>query len=354
MGIEVKNLSKQYGDFPVLKDINLKIPAGKLVALLGPSGCGKTTLLRVIAGLEDPDSGEIFFSGENATTRKVKERNVGFVFQHYALFKQMTIFDNIAFGLRMRPKETRPSEEEIRKKVEELLQLVQMEWVAKRYPSQLSGGQRQRIALIRSLAIEPQVLMLDEPFGALDAQVRKELRSWLRRLHNDMHITSIFVTHDQEEALEVADIIVIMNSGGIQQIGTPEEVYNNPANAFVYNFLGQVNLFHSRVEGGKAYIGNMAFNLTNAQEVSGDSAKVYIRPHQLEIHHEGERNSLRGRILHIVPVGPQVKVELQGSHGEIIDVEITQERYKELRLTKGMDVFISPKEMKIFEEDYTI
>ncbi len=354
MGIEVQKLSKQFGNFSVLKDINLKIPGGQLVALLGPSGCGKTTLLRVIAGLEEADSGQIFFSGEDATSRKVKERNVGFVFQHYALFKQMTIFDNIAFGLRMRPKATRPTEEEIRRKVDELLALVQMEWVAERYPSQLSGGQRQRIALVRSLAIEPEVLMLDEPFGALDAQVRKELRGWLRRLHNEMHITSIFVTHDQEEALEVADTIVIMNSGGIQQIGSPEEVYNNPANAFVYNFLGQVNLFHSKVKNGKAYVGNMSFNLTDAEQRAGNSAKVYIRPHQLDIHHEVQGNSLKGRIVHIVPVGPQVKVEVEGEHGEIIDVEITQDRYKQLKLTKGMDIFISPKEMKIFKEDYSI
>ncbi len=247
MSIEIENISKQFGSFTALKDVNLSIPSGELVALLGPSGSGKTTLLRIIAGLEHGDSGRILFNGEDTTKRHVRERQVGFVFQHYALFKHMTVLDNVAFGLNVRPRGARPSKAEIREKVMELLRLVQLEGLAHRYPAQLSGGQRQRIALARALAVEPQVLLLDEPFGALDAQVRAELRRWLRRLHDEIHVTSVFVTHDQEEALEVADRIVVMNQGIIEQAGTPDQVYEHPANPFVLNFLGNVNLFHGRL-----------------------------------------------------------------------------------------------------------
>ncbi len=239
MSIQVKNIHKEFGSFTALNDISLDFPTGELVALLGPSGCGKTTLLRIIAGLEQADSGQVLLDGEDASSTHVRERQVGFVFQHYALFKHMTVFDNVAFGMRMKPRGQRPSEAKIRDKVHELLNLVQLDWLADRFPSQLSGGQRQRIALARALAVEPRVLLLDEPFGALDAKVRKELRRWLRKLHDELHITSIFVTHDQEEALEVADRVVLMDHGKVEQVGTPEEVYRHPASPFVARPLNE-------------------------------------------------------------------------------------------------------------------
>jgi sulfate transport system ATP-binding protein len=267
MSIEVRNLNKRFGNTVVCDNLNLDIPAGELVALLGPSGSGKTTLLRIIAGLEVPDTGSVLFHGEDATHTDVRERQVGFVFQHYALFGHMTIFENVAFGLRVRPKATRPGEAEIRSKVMELLKLVQLDWIAERYPHQLSGGQRQRIALARALAVEPKVLLLDEPFGALDAKVRKELRRWLRRPPREVHVTSVFVTHDQEEAMEVADRIVVMNQGRIEQDGPPDEVYDHPASPFVLQFLGDVNLFHGRFDRAGA----------------GESQVSYVRPHELQI-----------------------------------------------------------------------
>ena len=237
MSIEIKNITKQFGSFNALNNVSVDVPSGELVALLGPSGCGKTTLLRIIAGLETPDSGSIHFHGEETTDRNVRERQVGFVFQHYALFRHMNVFENVAFGLRCKPKSQRPSEADIHKRVHELLSLVQLDWLADRFPSQLSGGQRQRIALARALAVEPRVLLLDEPFGALDAKVRKELRAWLRRLHDELGITSIFVTHDQDEAMEVADRIVLMNHGKVEQIGSPDDIRNKPASEFVQWFL---------------------------------------------------------------------------------------------------------------------
>jgi sulfate transport system ATP-binding protein len=237
MSIEVKNIRKSFGSFKALDDVSLEFPSGELVALLGPSGCGKTTLLRIIAGLECADSGSVLLEGEDASGTHVRERHVGFVFQHYALFRHMSVFENVAFGLRVKPRRLRPSETAIKKKVHDLLSLVQLDWLADRYPAQLSGGQRQRIALARALAVEPRVLLLDEPFGALDAKVRKELRQWLRRLHDELHITSIFVTHDQEEALEVADRVVLMNHGKVEQIGTPREVVEQPGTDFVADFV---------------------------------------------------------------------------------------------------------------------
>src|SRR5579862_923923 len=252
MSIEVQHIRKTYGTFEALRDVNLKIEKGELVALLGPSGSGKTTLLRIIAGLDVPDSGTVRLNDEDATNSTARDRQVGFVFQHYALFRHLTVFENIAFGLRLRPKSTRPPEKEIRDRVRKLLELIQLDWLGDRYPNQLSGGQRQRVALARALAVEPRVLLLDEPFGALDAKVRKELRRWLRRLHDELHVASVFVTHDQEEALEVSDRVAIMNQGRLEQVGTPAEVYDNPANAFVYQFLGDVNLFHGRAEAAGA------------------------------------------------------------------------------------------------------
>jgi sulfate transport system ATP-binding protein len=353
MGISVQNITKQFGEAQALKGVSLEVPPGDLVALLGPSGCGKTTLLRIISGLETPDSGTVLFSGENITERRVRERGVGFVFQHYALFRHMTVFENVAFGLRVRPRKERPSKAEIREKVTNLLTLVQLGQFASRYPSQLSGGQRQRVALARALAVEPKILLLDEPFGALDAKVRRELRVWLRRLHDEIHITSVFVTHDQEEALEVADRIVVMNEGRIEQIGSPEEVYHHPANAFVYNFLGNVNLFHSRVEGGKSYIANTSIEVPKSGHQSGPT--VYIRPHLLEIDFRADGlNSFRAKVEHLNPAGAIVKVELISEWGETVLVEITQERYQALKIKKGDEAFVSPKEAGLFVEDYTI
>src|ERR1700693_5163453 len=272
MSIEARNITKKFGQFTALDHVDLEIPSGELVALLGPSGSGKTTLLRVIAGLEFADSGTVLFDGEDTTQRTARDRRVGFVFQHYALFRHMTVFENIAFGLRVRPRAVRPSKEQIRAKVDELLKLIQLRNLSSRYPSQLSGGQRQRVALARALAVEPSVLLLDEPFGALDAKVRLELRRWLRQLHDEGGVTSVFVTHDQDEALEVADQVAVMNGGRIEQVGTPDEVYNRPANSCVYNFLGNVNLFHGRVDNGTAYI---------HQEATGHL--VFVRPHAVEI-----------------------------------------------------------------------
>lgn len=358
MSIEVRNISKSFGDFTALKEVTLRVATGELVALLGPSGSGKTTLLRVIAGLEaaDPGSGPILLEGVNAATRSLRDRRVGFVFQHYALFRHMTIFENVAFGLRVRPRSLRLSETEIRAKVLNLLKLVQLDWLADRYPAQLSGGQRQRVALARALAVGPKVLLLDEPFGSLDAKVRKELRRWLRQLHQELRITSVFVTHDQEEALEVADRVVVMNEGQVEQVGTPAEVYHHPANAFVYNFLGNVNLFHARVEGGKVFVGGMGMDLPLQGQTSARTAIVYVRPHLLEINIEqpvGD-DHFRARVEHVNLAGPVVKVELISEWGDPVEVEISQERHRELDLRKDAEVFITPKEKKVFVDRYSI
>src|SRR5678815_1781768 len=286
MGIEVKNIRKNFGDFAALDDVNLKVAEGELVALLGPSGSGKTTLLRIIAGLESADAGAetaVLFNGENLTALSAKERGVGFVFQHYALFRHMSVFENIAFGLRVRPKTTRPPDGEIRARVEKLLKLIQLDPLAKRFPSQLSGGQRQRVALARALAVEPKVLLLDEPFGALDAKVRKELRRWLRRLHDELHVTSIFVTHDQEEALEVADRVVLMNAGKVEQVGSPQDVWDHPASPFVYGFLGDVNLFHGRSLEGEVQVEGIRIDTPEQHGLRDGKALAYVRPHDLDV-----------------------------------------------------------------------
>ena len=338
MSIQALNISKRFGQFAALDNVDLEIPSGELVALLGPSGSGKTTLLRVIAGLEFADSGSVQFDGRDISDRTARERRVGFVFQHYALFRHMTVFENIAFGLRVRPRESRPSKEQIAAKVHELLKLIQLETLAQRYPSQLSGGQRQRVALARALAVEPSVLLLDEPFGALDAKVRLELRRWLRQLHDEIHITSVFVTHDQEEALEVADRVVVMNQGRIEQIGSPEEVYNFPATPFVYNFLGNVNLFHGRLEGDQAYIHEGATGHV-----------VYVRPHLLDIDRAPNGGShFRARIKHINAAGPLVKVEAVAEWGDPVHIEMSQERFRDLQLIKDESVFVIPKDVKVF------
>ncbi|GIM29783.1 sulfate ABC transporter ATP-binding protein [Clostridium polyendosporum] len=357
MSIEVSNISKKFGAFKALDDINLKIETGELVALLGPSGSGKTTLLRIIAGLETADQGNIYFDGENHTDKRIQDRRVGFVFQHYALFRHLTVFENVAFGLKVRLRKYRPSKKEIHKKVHELLELVKMEELAERYPNQLSGGQRQRIALARALAVEPKVLLLDEPFGALDAKVRKDLRRWLRRLHDEYPITSVFVTHDQEEALDVADRIVILNKGRIEQIGTPEEVYENPANPFVYDFLGNVNLFHGRISNGKVQIGSIQIDAPEHSETKDARAISYARPHDIEIKRENiDKNFIQANILFIRAVGPFVHLELKRvDTGEYLEAELSKDVYRELKLHEGEEVYIRPKDVKVFiPDDYII
>ncbi|HLL12014.1 MAG TPA: sulfate ABC transporter ATP-binding protein [Rubrivivax sp.] len=336
MSIEVRNLNKRFGNTVVCDNLNLDIPTGELVALLGPSGSGKTTLLRIIAGLEVPDSGSVRFQGEDATHTDVRDRNVGFVFQHYALFGHMTIFENVAFGLRVRPKSTRPGEAEIRSKVMELLKLVQLDWIADRYPHQLSGGQRQRIALARALAVEPKVLLLDEPFGALDAKVRKELRRWLRRLHDEVHVTSVFVTHDQEEAMEVADRVVVMNHGRIEQEGTPDQVYDHPATPFVLQFLGDVNLFHGRVDKNEG------------DEVS------YVRPHELEVVAAAGPDTWPVTLSQTLTVGPNTRIEFkrEGADG-FVDVELPRAAFVALRarlpLDPGARLHLRPRRITRFQ-----
>jgi sulfate/thiosulfate transport system ATP-binding protein len=340
MSIEVRNLNRRFGNTIACDNLNLDIPAGELVALLGPSGCGKTTLLRIIAGLEVPDSGSVLFHGEDATNNDVRERNVGFVFQHYALFGHMSIFENVAFGLRVRPKETRPGEAEIKSKVMQLLKLVQLDWLADRYPHQLSGGQRQRIALARALAVEPKVLLLDEPFGALDAKVRKELRRWLRRLHDEVHVTSVFVTHDQDEAMEVADRVVVMNQGRIEQQGSPDEVYDRPASPFVLQFLGDVNLFHGRMDHAPG--GAVA-----PEDVS------YVRPHELEILAEAGDDTWAATLSQTLTVGPNTRIEFKrASDDSFVDVEMPRASFMALRdrlgLAPGVRVHLRPSRVTRF------
>ncbi len=357
MSIDVKGISKEFGSYKALNNIDLKINTGELIALLGPSGSGKTTLLRIIAGLETADIGQIYFDGEDNTNKDTQDRNIGFVFQHYALFRNMTVFENIAFGLRIKPRKERLSKKEINDKVLELLSLVKMEGMANRYPSQLSGGQRQRIALARALAVEPKVLLLDEPFGALDAKVRKDLRRWLRRLHDEYHITSVFVTHDQEEALDVADRIVVLNEGKIEQIGTPEEVYDNPVNPFVYNFLGNVNLFHGSVNNGKVKIGDIELETPEYEDKKDGKALSYARPHNIEIIKDGGREGfIKAKVLFVRAVGSIVNVELKSEESEeYLEAELSKEVYTQLKIQIGEEVYIRPKEIKVFiQEDYVI
>ncbi|ANE74470.1 sulfate/molybdate ABC transporter ATP-binding protein [Dickeya solani] len=322
MSIEVHNVNKQFGQFRALNQINLSIQSGELVALLGPSGCGKTTLLRIIAGLETPDSGNIVFHGEDVSGHDVRDRHVGFVFQHYALFRHMTVFDNVAFGLRMKPKSIRPSKRDIEKKVRELLNMVQLEWLADRYPEQLSGGQRQRIALARALIVEPRILLLDEPFGALDAKVRKELRRWLSRLHEEINLTSVFVTHDQEEAMEVADRIVLMNKGVIEQIGTPDEVYNRPATEFVYNFLGD----------------------SNRLKLAGHDQTIQFRPHEVTLSKQTQADFQPVVVKDIRPLGALTRLVLKvDGNNELIEAEVAHDDEVLAGLHRGDVVQFKPK-----------
>ncbi len=358
MSIEIRDVNKHFGHFHALKNVNLDIDSGELLALLGPSGCGKTTLLRIIAGLETPDTGSILFGGEDTTDVHVRERNVGFVFQHYALFRHMTVFENVAFGLRVKPRGERPSEAQIRQKVTDLLKLVQLDWIADRYPAQLSGGQRQRIALARALAVEPQVLLLDEPFGALDAKVRKELRRWLRRLHDELHVTSIFVTHDQEEALEVADRVVLMNQGVVEQVGSPQEVWDHPASPFVYGFLGDVNLFHGRAHEGLLHLDGVALQTPEHADVQNAQAFAYVRPHDLDVQRHQTGSGVEGivaRLDRAIVVGPIARLELipvdsapRGGHDPLIEAQIPAQQFHELALREGETLVVSPRKARVF------
>ncbi|MCE9596544.1 MAG: TOBE-like domain-containing protein [Spirochaetia bacterium] len=356
MKIEVKNVSKKFGQFDALRNVSIVVPGGELVSLLGPSGCGKTTLLRIVAGLEVLDSGHILFDDEDASLRTVRDRQVGFVFQHYALFRHMTVFENIAFGLKVRPKKRRPDSHVIARKVQELLQLVQLEPLAGRYPDQLSGGQRQRVALARALAVEPSVLLLDEPFGALDASVRRELRRWLRRLHDEIKITSLFVTHDQDEALEVSDRVIVMNKGRVEQEGTPAEVYTRPASPFVFDFLGNVNLFRGRVEKGKIRVGSADLDApgdTGSQE--NRDALVYVRPHELDLHADATVNTMFDGVIHYAnSAGPTVRVEVKRDDGQLLEVELSRDHFAKMGFVRGDRVFVSARESSVFVDDYSI
>jgi sulfate transport system ATP-binding protein len=392
MGIYAKNITKKFKDFSALDNVSLEVNSGELIALLGPSGSGKTTLLRIIAGLEMPDSGQVILDGQDTSKKTARDRHVGFVFQHYALFKHMTVFENVAFGLRVKPKDVRPTEGEIRRKVMDLLELVHLDTMHNRYPSQLSGGQRQRVALARALAVEPKLLLLDEPFGALDAKVRKELRRWMRRLHDELHVTSIFVTHDQEEAMEVADRVVVMSNGRIEQVGTPEEVYHTPSNAFVYDFLGNYNEFegwkdengtvhlteydvyeqkHTAISSAKQHWIDNITSVVNkivpglfaggseeaeytetkiTHKAHGRPVKLYARPHEIYLSRTPEdKEYISAKVVHINPAGSLVKLELERKNGKIIQAEVPKSVVDMLELKKGDDILARPKQTKVFE-----
>jgi sulfate/thiosulfate transport system ATP-binding protein len=343
MSIEVRGLSKSFGSQPVLQDVSLHIPEGELVALLGPSGCGKTTLLRIIAGLEVPDAGEVRHGGEDVLARTARERNVGVVFQHYALFRHMSVAENVAFALRVR---NRPRAE-VTARVDELLALVKLDGLRARFPHQLSGGQRQRVALARALAASPRILLLDEPFGALDARVRQELRRWLRRLHDELHVTSVFVTHDQEEAFEVSDRVVLMNAGRIEQVGTPAQVFEEPASPFVMRFLGAVNVFQGRVDGGRAFVNDLEFAAPGA--AGRTAAHVYVRPHEMEVHRAAVPGSFAARVERLVPIGAAVRIELTApGYGGTVEVELDLRKSEALALAPGDPVHLSPRRVRVF------
>ena len=336
MGIRVAGVSKQFGSFRAVDDVSLDVDSGSLVALLGPSGSGKSTLLRLIAGLEDADDGRIWITGEEATTRSVQERQVGFVFQHFALFKHRTVRQNVAFGLELRGWK----HDAIRRRVDELLELVQLQGFGNRYPSQLSGGQRQRVALARALAVQPRVLLLDEPFSALDAKVRKELRAWLRNLHDEMHVTTVIVTHDQEEAMEVADKIVVMNQGRIEQIGTPAEIYDQPASPFVMSFVGAVNVLSPEVP------------LASADSRRG--ARIFIRPHDLELHRTPQPSSVPAVLRRITHMGRDIQAELTLEGGEVVMAQLPRERLDYRDLRSGDLLHVTSREARTFVPDFVI
>ncbi len=361
MSIEVRGIRKTFGSFVALDNVSLEFPTGQLVALLGPSGCGKTTLLRIIAGLDFATDGNIILDGEDASDKHVRERQVGFVFQHYALFRHMTVFDNVAFGLRVKPRRHRLPERDIKRNVKELLELVQLDWLASRYPSQLSGGQRQRIALARALAVRPRVLLLDEPFGALDAKVRKELRRWLRRLHDELHITSLFVTHDQDEAVELADRLVLMNRGKVEQEGTVREVYAKPATPFVYSFLGAVNKFTGHVQGDFLRVGGDVMPIAGGGGTEGLDAVAFARPHELDIiADQASTVGVPATVSRILDVGAVARVELSApahavngsgktAQPQYFEVELSAQKLSELNLAAGQPVRLVSSRLRVFE-----
>jgi len=358
MSISVRGITKRFGEFQALRGIDLDVATGELVALLGPSGCGKTTLLRIIAGLESADAGVVRFAGQDATDWPVRKRKVGFVFQHYALFRHMTVSDNVAFGLNVKPRRERPSKAKIAARVAELLKLVQLDWAGDRYPAQLSGGQRQRVALARALAVEPDVLLLDEPFGALDTQVRQELRRWLRRLHDELHFTSVFVTHDQHEALEVADRIVVLNAGKLEQAGAPDQVYDAPSSAFVHRFLGSVNEIPGELAGDQVRVGPLALERPAhlAAQFSAPDApvKVLVRPHEIAVERAGERGggAWQAEVKAVRMLGPIVRLELlPDGGGPVLEAEISRERYEQERFVAGERVGLSLRRFEVYGAD---
>ncbi|HLP92044.1 MAG TPA: sulfate/molybdate ABC transporter ATP-binding protein [Nostocaceae cyanobacterium] len=338
MGIVVENVSKKFGSFQAVEQVNLEIKSGSLVALLGPSGSGKSTLLRLIAGLEMPDSGKILLTGKDATYQSVQERNIGFVFQHYALFKHLTVRQNVAFGLEIR----KTAKKKIEGRVEQLLELVQLSGLGDRYPSQLSGGQRQRVALARALAVEPNVLLLDEPFGALDAKVRKDLRAWLRKLHDEVHVTTVFVTHDQEEAMEVSDEIVVMNQGKVEQVGTPAQIYDRPASAFVMSFIGPVNILPS----SSKIFQSAGFDCANPE--------VFLRPQDVIIEKVANGTGTPAIVSRIIHLGWEIQAELTLDDGQTVTAYLTRDRFDELKLEPQEKVFVKPKDAKSFPLYYSI
>lgn len=338
MGIVVENVSKEFGSFKAVDEVNLEIQSGSLVALLGPSGSGKSTLLRLIAGLEMPDSGKIWLTGQDATHQSVQDRNIGFVFQHYALFKHLTVRKNIAFGLEIQ----QTPKGKVKARVEELLELVQLSGLGDRYPSQLSGGQRQRVALARALAVQPQVLLLDEPFGALDAKVRKDLRAWLRRLHDEVHVTTVFVTHDQEEAMEVSDEIVVMNKGRVEQIGTPAQIYDRPTTPFVMSFIGPVNVLPS------------TSRIFEANGFDSTQAEIFLRPHDVVVETNPNGSSVPARVNRLIHLGWEIQAELILDDGQVVMAHITRERFDELNLEPQQRVFVKPKDAKSFPLYFSI
>ncbi|PSJ58075.1 sulfate/molybdate ABC transporter ATP-binding protein [Kumtagia ephedrae] len=346
MDVSIRNVRKEFDRFPALRDVSLDIRSGELIALLGPSGSGKTTLLRLIAGLERPTEGAVFFGDEDASHKSVQERNVGFVFQHYALFRYMTVADNIGFGLKVRPGATRPPSAEIRRRASELLDLVQLSGLEKRYPNQLSGGQRQRVALARALAIEPKVLLLDEPFGALDAQVRRELRRWLREIHDTTGHTTVFVTHDQEEALELADRVVVMSQGRIEQVGTADEVYDTPNSPFVYGFIGESSSLPVRVEGGQLWLQDRTLGLT-AEDVPDGDATLYFRPHDVELITDGCGGCIAGTVAASRRVAGTRRVELEiGGDRHRVEIELPIEH----PAAQKNRVAFRPRRWRVFSE----
>jgi sulfate transport system ATP-binding protein len=344
MMITTNKISKRFGSFQALNEVSITVEKGKLVALLGPSGSGKTTLLRIFAGLDQADSGELTIDGIDASNLQAKDRQVGFVFQHYALFRHMTIADNIAFGLKVRKGKNKLPKDAIDAKVADLLSLVQLKGLAKRYPSQLSGGQRQRVALARALAVEPRLLLLDEPFGALDAQVRKDLRRWLRRLHDEMGLTSIFVTHDQEEALELADTVVVMNSGQIEQIGSPADIYDHPATPFVFQFLGNANRLNGEIKNGEAHTHGWTWP---APGLPDGPAVVFLRPHEIDMT-SPRADAQVAKIRHPLILGPIVRAELELPDGSFLEVELSREEHQSVNPIEGSMVKIAPKRLTVF------